>query len=69
MSKNIKNALLGEDELEQVSGGKESTAKHIIKTSNIQQIICKYCKQPFFADINKKQVTCTHCRKRNTLDG
>ena len=69
MSKNLKNAMIGEDELEQVSGGKESTAKNIIKTSNIQQIICKYCKKPFYADVNKIQVTCTNCKKRNTLDG
>ena len=69
MSKDMKNAIIGEDELEQISGGKGSTGKHIIKTANMQQIICKYCKKPFYADVNKKQVTCTNCRKRNTLDG
>ncbi len=69
MNENMENIIVDEEALEQVSGGKGYAAKHIVKTSNTQQIICKYCKQPFFADINKKQVTCTHCRKRNTLDG
>ena len=69
MSKNMKIDIVAEDELEQVSGGKESTGKHIIKTANMQQIICKYCEKAFFADVNRIQVTCPHCRKRNTLDG
>ncbi len=63
---NLDNQTMADEELEHVFGG---AGKQIVMTANMQEITCKYCQKNFYANINKIEVKCSKCGKRNRLDG
>ena len=69
MSENMDKNIIGDEDLEQVSGGKGSSAKHIIKTANMQPMVCPHCLKTIYVDMNKNEVICRACKKTIELKG
>ena len=64
---------IDDDRLEKVNGGiaeagdGEETARG--RKKQFMLIACKYCKEPFEADVQKDSILCPHCNKINILYG
>ncbi len=55
-----KNLLMDEEELEEVSGG---------KNVQIMRVACQHCEGHFYANVMKSVVKCPYCRKDNHFAG